>query len=218
VRVIVADDSGLFRDLLIETLTSHAHTVVAQAGTADELETAADTVACDVVVTDIRMPPTHTDDGLQAGLRIHDRHPDVGIILLSLHGELAYAAQLIQAVPRGAAYLLKERATGARELLDAVDRVTAGSVVIDPDLVTRLMTRPRTDNPLRQLTSRESEVLALMAEGPSNYAIARRLGVAQSTIEKHATAIFRKLQLDTEGTGDNARVRAVLSYLRYAGR
>jgi DNA-binding NarL/FixJ family response regulator len=129
--------------------------------------------------------------------------------------ELEYAEQLIQAIPRGVGYLLKERATSARELLDAIDRVADGAVVFDPDLVTRLIARPRADNPLHELTPRESEVLALMAEELGNHAIAKRLRLSRSTVEKHASAIFRKLRLDVEDAGDNARVRAVLSYLRH---
>jgi DNA-binding NarL/FixJ family response regulator len=216
VRVIVADDSGLFRDLLGQLLQGHGHRVVAQAASATELATAVDSVPCDLVLTDIRMPPTHTDDGLRASLSLHGRHPGVGVILLSQHGELEYAEQLIQAIPRGVGYLLKERATSARELLDAIDRVAAGAVVFDPDLVTRLIARPRADNPLHELTPRETEVLALMAEGLGNHAIAKRLRLSRSTVEKHASAIFRKLRLDVEDAGDNARVRAVLSYLRHS--
>jgi DNA-binding NarL/FixJ family response regulator len=222
VRVIVADDSGLYRDLLVHMLTGGGHEVVATARTADELMAVVEATAADIVLTDIRMPPTHTDDGLRAVLRIRERHPHLGVVLLSHHGEVEYAMQLVEAVPAGAGYLLKERATGAAELLDTIERVTAGGLVIDPEIVTRLMRRPRDDNPLRQLTERESQTLALMAEGLANTAIAARLKVTVSTVEKHATALFRKLCLSTDpgdpSGKDNARVRAVLVYLRFTGQ
>lgn len=215
--MILADDSGLFRDLLTHTLSGHGHQIVAEAATADDLVAAALAHDTDVVLTDIRMPPTWTDDGLQASLRIRAAKPGVGIVLLSHHGEADYAVRLLQDVSDRVAYLLKERATGARELLGALERVVAGDVVIDPSLVARLMNLQRSDHPLDQLTERETEVLALMAEGLSNAAIARRLHVTLSTVEKHATAVFRKLVIDAGDGGDNARVSAVLTYLRHRG-
>jgi DNA-binding NarL/FixJ family response regulator len=217
-RLIVADDSALFRELVAHTLASFGKQVVAQAATADELRAAVESTPCDVVLADIRMPPTHTDDGLQACLRIRESHPRLGIVLLSQYGEVEYATQLIEAVPDRVGYLLKERATGARELLDVVERVAAGGVVVDPMLVTRLMTRRRVDNPLDQLTTRESQVLALMAEGLGNTAISRTMAVTLSTVEKHATSVFRKLALEAADAGENARVSAVLTYLRHTGR
>jgi DNA-binding NarL/FixJ family response regulator len=220
-RVIVADDSGLYRDLVVQTLTSHGHEVVGEARSATELLVLVDAAQPDVVLADIRMPPTHTDDGLRAALCIRDRHPAVAVVLLSHHGEIEYAMQLAQALPDRAGYLLKERATGTRELLDAIDRAASGGLVIDPAIVAGLMNRSRADNPLRHLTARELQTLALMAEGLANTAIAARMNVRQSTVEKHASALFRKLggcaRLDATTGPDNARVRAVLMYLRYSG-
>jgi DNA-binding NarL/FixJ family response regulator len=222
VRVTVADDSGLYRDLLAGMLTGAGHEVTT-AATAPELLTVVDTTAPDMVLTDIRMPPTHTDDGLRAGLRLRERHPRIGVVLLSNHGEVAYALQLVNELRERAGYLLKERATGIRELLDTIDRVAAGGLVIDPAIVTLLISKRRPDNPLHLLTEREMETLKLMAEGLGNNAIARQLKVTISTVEKHATALFRKLGLGADpGSGsvsdENARVCAVLAYLRHSGQ
>jgi DNA-binding NarL/FixJ family response regulator len=221
-RVVVADDSGLYRDLLVHTLTDGGHQVVGAAGSADELLVLVDATLPDIVLADIRMPPTFTDDGVHAALRLRARHPTVGVVLLSYHGEIEYATRLVEALHDRAGYLLKERATGARELLDTIDRVAAGGVVIDPDIVARMLARPRVDNPLHELTERERETLSLMAEGLGNAAIARQMRVTVSTVEKHASALFRKLGVGADATmmvgEDNARVRAVLSYLRHTGR
>jgi DNA-binding NarL/FixJ family response regulator len=144
------------------------------------------------------------------------------VVLLSQHGEAEYAVQLVRELGSGVGYLLKERTTSARELVDAIRRVHEGGVVIDPDVVTRLIRRPRVDDPLADLTDREREALALMAEGHSNAAIARRMRIAVSTVEKHVTSVFHKLatSVDHEGPAgaDNARVRAVLTYLQHTGR
>jgi DNA-binding NarL/FixJ family response regulator len=220
--VIVADDSGLYRDLLVHTLISHGHLVIGQASSAGELTALADATPPDLVLSDIRMPPTHTDDGLRAVVDLRARHPGLGVILLSMYGEIEYAVALAQQLQERAGYLLKERATGATELLDTMDRVAAGGLVIDPDIVARLMSRPRADNPLQRLSERELEALRLMAEGLGNGAIAGRMRVTISTVEKHVTALLRKLDLRSDppgpATGDNARVRAVLAYLRHTGR
>jgi len=225
--VIVADDSGLYRDLLVRTLTACGLDVVGQAGSADEVVALVDAGPPDVVLLDIRMPPTHTDDGLQAARRIRARHPEVAVMLLSQHGEVEYAVELVQELACRVGYLLKERTTGASELLEAIERVAAGGVIIDPEVVTRLIRRPRVENPLRELTERELEALALMAEGHSNAAIAERMRISTSTVEKHATSLFHKLAMSPAGDGadgggptggDNARVRAVLTYLRHTGQ
>jgi DNA-binding NarL/FixJ family response regulator len=216
--VIIADDSGLYRDLLSHTLTSYGQSVVGEVGRADTLVDLVTSRACDVVLTDIRMPPTFSDDGLKACVQIRQRRPGVGIVLLSHHGEVDYAMRLLHDVPDRVGYLLKESATSALELLDTLERVVAGNVVMDPSLVARLMNQPRTDNPLDQLTQRERQVLALMAEGLGNVAIARAIHVTLSTVEKHATSVFRKLGIDVGESRENARVSAVLRYLRYTGR
>jgi DNA-binding NarL/FixJ family response regulator len=216
--VIVADDSGLYRDLLTHTLTSYGQEVVAEVGTADGLVAMVESTPCDAVLTDIRMPPTFTDDGLRACVQIRQRRPGIGVVLLSHHGEVDYAMRLLQEVPDRVGYLLKESATSALELLDALDRVVAGGVVMDPSLVARLMNQPRPDNPLEALTNREAEVLSLMAEGLGNVAIARAIHVTLSTVEKHATSVFRKLAIEVGESRENARVSAVLRYLRHTGR
>jgi DNA-binding NarL/FixJ family response regulator len=220
-RVTVAEDSGLYRDLLARALTAAGHRV-RTAGSAIELLALVDAAPPDVVLADIRMPPTYTDDGLRAALRIRERYPRVGVVLLSNHGEVTYAMQLVNTLRTRAAYLLKERATSTRELLDTIDRVAAGGLVVDPEIVALLMARPRTGNPLHTLTARELDTLKLMAQGLGNAAIARELNVTTSTVEKHATALFRKLGMSPESgatTGDeNARVHAVLMYLRHSGQ
>jgi len=221
VRVIVAEDVGLYRDMLVGTLAGAGLAVTGQAGTADEAVALVDSDPPDVVLMDIRMPPTYTDDGVRAALRIRSRHPGVAVVLLSQHGEAEYAVQLVRELERGVGYVLKERVAGAPELLDVIRRVAGGGVVIDPDVVMRLIRRPRVDDPLSQLTERERETLALMAEGHSNAAIATRMGIAVSTVEKHATSVFHKLATNLDGAelaGDNARVRAVLTYLQHTGR
>jgi DNA-binding NarL/FixJ family response regulator len=222
VRVTVAEDVGLYREMLVETLTGAGLAVVGQAGDADEVVALVDTDPPDVVLLDIRMPPTHTDDGVRAALRIRERHPDVGVVVLSQHGEAEYAVQLVRELGSGVGYLLKERTTSARELVDAIRRVHDGGVVIDPEVVGRLIRRPRVDDPLADLTEREREALALMAEGHSNAAIARRMRIAVSTVEKHVTSVFHKLATSVDHDGpagaDNARVRAVLTYLQHTGR
>ncbi|TMM35681.1 MAG: response regulator transcription factor [Actinobacteria bacterium] len=217
-RVTVAEDSGLYRDLLTRTLTAAGHRV-STAGSATELLTVVDATRPDMLLTDIRMPPTYTDDGLRAALRVRERYPRTGVVLLSNHGEVSYALQLVNTLRERAGYLLKERATGDRELLETLDRVAAGGLVIDPDVVALLVSRPRNDdNPLRALTARELDTLKLMAEGLGNTAIARRLRVTTSTVEKHATALFRKLGLGAPAADENARVSAVLTYLRHSGQ
>jgi DNA-binding NarL/FixJ family response regulator len=222
VRVIVAEDVGLYREMLVETLSGGGYVVAGQAGSADEVVALVDADPPDAVLLDIRMPPTYTDDGVRAALRIRERHPGVAVVLLSQHGEAEYAVQLVRELGSGVGYLLKERTASARELLDAIGRVAAGGVVIDPEVVTRLIRRPRAGDPLAELTQREREALALMAEGHSNAAIAGKMRIAMSTVEKHVTSVFHKLatSADPDGAagGDNARVRAVLTYLQHTGR
>lgn len=219
IRVVVAEDAGLIRDMLCRTLTEAGLIVTGAAGSADEAVILVDAAPPDIVLLDIRMPPTFTDDGLRAALRIRAAHPDIAVLLLSSYGEVEYATRLVESLPGRVGYLSKERTASAAELIDAVNRVVSGGVVIDPDLVTLLLRQRRADNPLDRLTDRELETLALMAEGRSNQAIAARMAIAVSTVEKHVTAVFRKLTLvwpDGEPSGgDNARVRAVLTYLRH---
>jgi DNA-binding NarL/FixJ family response regulator len=221
-RMIIAEDVGLYRDMLCQTLTGAGHEVVGLAGAADEAVALVDRYRPDVVLLDIRMPPTHTDDGLRAALQMRAGHPELAVLLLSSYGEVEYAVRLVEGLAARVGYLIKERTTSAPELLTAIDRVVAGGVLIDPDLIRRLMARSRADDPLRLLSERERETLALMAEGHSNTAIAKQMRIATSTVEKHANAVFRKLHLAPDpgqpAADANSRVRAVLTYLRHTGQ
>jgi len=215
---VIADDSILVREGIASLLRRAGVEVAGEVSSAPELLAAVAEHAPDAAIIDIRMPPTFSDDGLKACVQIRQRRPGVGIVLLSHHGEVDYAMRLLHDVPDRVGYLLKESATSALELLDTLERVVAGNVVMDPSLVARLMNQPRTDNPLDQLTQRERQVLALMAEGLGNVAIARTIHVTLSTVEKHATSVFRKLGIDVGESRENARVSAVLRYLRHTGR
>jgi DNA-binding NarL/FixJ family response regulator len=169
--------------------------------------------APDVVVVDIRMPPTHTTEGLDAARALARSHPSVGVLVLSAHVETTYALELVQSGAGGAGYLLKERVSDLDELADAVHRVAAGGLVVDPSVVAALVGRRRARNPLDDLTEREREVLAIMAEGRSNQAICRRLYLSPKTVESYVRSVFTKLGLQL-GTDDNRRVLAVLAFLR----
>jgi DNA-binding NarL/FixJ family response regulator len=213
VRVVVADDALLTREGIVHLLCNGGLDVVGEAGDADGLLREVRRTAPDVAIVDIKMPPTHTDEGLQAAQRIRDEHPDVGVLVLSQYLESSYAMRLLETHPAQVGYLLKERIFTASVLLDAVRRVHEGETVVDPTIVSSLFGRRRREDPLAELSPREREVLALVAEGLSNKAIAERLYVAERTVEAHVTAIFLKLRLG--GTADShRRVLAVLAFLR----
>ncbi len=220
-QVIVAEDVGLYREMLVHTLTGNGIEVVGQATDGEQVLELVAAHAPDVVLLDIRMPPTFTDEGLRAAVRIRRQWPDVAVVMLSNYGEVEYALELVNELTDSVAYLLKERVASAYQLLEAIDKVAHGGVVIDPEVVTRLIKRPRANNPLHELTGRELEALALMAEGHSNAAIARRMRIAVSTVEKYASSVFGKLavgsDLERPFGDDNVRVRAVLTYLRHSG-
>jgi DNA-binding NarL/FixJ family response regulator len=213
VRVVVADDSLLFREGLVGLLEARGLEVVAQVGYADELLDAVDALLPELVVVDIRMPPTHTNEGLLAALELRSRHPHVGVLVLSHHVESTYAAQLLADNPRGVGYLLKDRVTDLDEFVDALRRVGTGASVIDPEIVARLLARQRTNDLLATLTSRERQVLALMAEGRSNQAISDLLFLTAKTVETHVARIFAKLGL-VPAPSDHRRVLAAITYLR----
>ena len=214
-RVVIADDEVLLRDGLDRLLTEAGFDVVGKAGTARDLHREVGLAHPDVAIIDIKMPPTHTDEGLVAAQEIRASHPGVGVLVLSHYLESHYAMRLIQQHPGGAGYLLKERVSGVGVLADALVRVHEGECVIDPTIVSRLLGRARPASALAQLTERERQVLALMAEGRSNKAICERLFLGPKTVEGHVTHIFTKLGIG-ESADDHRRVLAVLSYLRSA--
>ncbi|RSM50848.1 DNA-binding response regulator [Amycolatopsis balhimycina DSM 5908] len=212
-RVMIADDAVLFREGVARVLAEAGFDVVAQVGDAASLLHRVREDPPDAVVVDIRMPPTHTTEGLDAARDLQERHPSVGVLVLSAHVEPHYALQLIESGARGTGYLLKERVADLDELTDAVRRVAAGGLVIDPSVVAQLVGRQRTRSPLDELTDRERDVLKVMAEGRSNQAICQRLYLSQKTVEAYVRSVFTKLGLH-QGADDNRRVLAVLTYLR----
>lgn len=213
IRVLLADDAVLLREALAAALASAGFDVVGQAGDVPGLLALVDRQRPDVVVVDVRMPPTHTTEGLEAARSIRARHPGVAILVLSQYVETRYAVDLIRDDPSGIGYLLKDRVMRVADLADAVRRVAGGGSVIDPEVVARLLGRQRNHSPLDELTRREREILGLMAEGRTNQAIADRLTLELKTVEGHVRAIFSKLGLEPT-TEDHRRVLAVLAYLR----
>ncbi len=212
-RVVVADDVMLTREGITRLLTDAGVDVVGQAGDAASLLRAVRMTQPDAAVVDIRMPPTHTDEGLVAAQQIRAEHPDIGVLILSQYIEPHYAMRLIEEHPERVGYLLKERVFDVANLIDALRRLADGETVVDPTIVARIFARKRLAGPLDELTTREREVLALVAEGLSNRAIATRLFVTERTVEAHVKQIFLKLGLNTD-PGSHRRVLAVLAYLR----
>jgi DNA-binding NarL/FixJ family response regulator len=210
-RVIVADDEALLRAGLVSLLERSGFTVVGECGNAVELVPLVRAQSPDVVVVDIRMPPTHTSEGLDAARVIRQELPDVGILVLSAHVDVEDAMELL-AGGRGIGYLLKSRVTDVADFIDTLRRIAKGGSVVDPALVQELVSGRRKDDPLAVLSPREVEVLALMAEGRSNAGIARRLWVTEGTVEKHVRSILTKLDLP-ETDDDHRRVRAVITFL-----
>ncbi|MFH8615661.1 response regulator [Streptomyces sp. NPDC017979] len=212
-RVILAEDSTLLREGLVRLLTEEGHDVLAAVGDGERLLVEVAREQPDVVVADVRMPPTHTDEGLRAALDIRARWPEVGVLVLSQYVEKRYAAELLSGEPGGVGYLLKDRVVEVDEFLDALERVARGRTAFDPEVVRRLLARSSdAKDPLSRLTARERDVLAEMAQGHANGAIAARLYVSQSAVEKHINAIFDKLELTRTG-GYSRRVVAVLRHL-----
>jgi len=212
VRVVVADDSTLLREGVVRLLEEAGIEVVGQAGDAEELMRKVRAHKPDVAVVDVRMPPTHTDEGLRAAREIRAELPDTAVLVLSQYVEVAYARELLAESAEGLGYLLKDRVADVTVLTDAVRRVGAGGSALDPEVVSQMLGRRRRDDPLEELTPREREVLGLMAEGRSNAAIAAELVVTERAVEKHVTGIFSKLDLPSSGE-DHRRVLAVLRFL-----
>lgn len=212
-RVIVAEDSPLLRDGLARLLADAGVEIAQTVADAATLRAAVDAEPPDIVVTDIRMPPTFTDEGLTAAIDIRARHPKVAVLVLSQYSEAAYAERLLRDGSTHVGYLLKDRVNDVTALHDAMTRVARGETVIDPEIIRTLVARPRQQNPLDRLTDREHLVLALMAEGRSNQGIGDRLHLSAKTVETHVGAIMTKLDLP-DTADDNRRVAAVVRYLR----
>jgi DNA-binding NarL/FixJ family response regulator len=214
VRIVIAEDAAVLRDGLVELLTRRGHEVVATVADGDALLAAvAANLPIDVAVVDIRMPPTFTDEGLRAAVTLRRDHPGLGVLVFSQYVETRYAVELLAGGAEGVGYLLKERVADVRDFVDALARVAGGGTVLDPEVVTALIGAGRRDGELETLTAREREVLALMAEGRSNTAIAEAVYLTQGAVEKNVTSIFAKLGLPPS-SGDHRRVLAVLRYLR----
>jgi DNA-binding NarL/FixJ family response regulator len=210
---VIADDAVLLREGLVRLVTEHGHEVAAAVGDGPSLVEAIVREKPDVSIVDVRMPPTHTDEGLRAAVEARRQVPGTPVLVLSQYVEVSYADDLLADRAGAVGYLLKDRVAAITEFLDALGRVAGGGTVLDPEVVAQLLVRRRRDDPLRELTAREREVLGLMAEGMSNTAIARKLVVSDGAVEKHVRNIFTKLQLPPDEE-QHRRVLAVLAYLR----
>jgi DNA-binding NarL/FixJ family response regulator len=212
VRVVIADDSRLVREGIASFLRGEGIEVVAQAENPEELIAAVDEHEPDVAIVDIRMPPTQTDEGIQAAHEIRRRHPEIGIVLLSQHVEVGVATQLLAESPQRLGYLLKDRVTDPADFAGSLGRVAGGGTALDPQVISGLLTDPQQAGPLGSLSPRERSVLELVAEGRSNKAIAERLAITQGAVQKHVSTIFTKLGLPA-GDADDRRILAVLAYV-----
>jgi len=212
-RVVIADDAVLLREGLVRLIEENGHTVVAAVGDGPSLVAAIAEHKPDVSIVDVRMPPSHTDEGLRAAVEARGLVPGSPILVLSQYVEIAYAEDLLADRAGAVGYLLKDRVSEVAEFLDGLQRVAQGATVLDPEVVGQLLVRRRRDDPLRNLTPREREVLGLMAEGRSNTAIARKIVVTEGAVEKHVRNIFTKLDLPPDDE-QHRRVLAVLAYLQ----
>jgi DNA-binding NarL/FixJ family response regulator len=214
-RIAIAEDSGLFRSSLALLLEASGAQVTASTSTGAELLATIAASPPDVVILDIRMPPSFTDEGIRTAAELRGIHPRTGILVLSTYAETRYASQLLETVSTGVGYLLKDNVIDATALMDSLARVAAGETVIDPTIVRRLLHRNRKPSKIDMLNERERAVLQRMAEGRSNLGIAKQLSLSARTVETHITSVFTKLGLD-QTDNDNNRVRAVLTFLRSA--
>jgi DNA-binding NarL/FixJ family response regulator len=212
VRVVIAEDLTLLREGLAALLSECGHEVVATVGDGDALVAAVEEHCPDLALVDVRMPPTQTDEGVKAAVEVRRTHPETSVLILSQYVEERYAAELLEGGGRGVGYLLKDRIADVETFLGAIERVACGGTVIDPEVISQLLVRRERDNPLDRLTPRETEVLALMAEGHTNASIVERLDISHSAVEKHVRKVFAKLSL-TDDDQHHRRVLAVLTYL-----
>ncbi|HJH12190.1 MAG TPA: response regulator transcription factor [Brevibacterium ravenspurgense] len=211
-RILIAEDSVLLREGLVRLLTDAGHDIVHTTGDATDLLGAVSAHEPDLAIVDVRMPPTFTDEGIRAAVLIRVQNPEVGVLVLSQYVEERYASDLIADNSGGFGYLLKDRVADVSDFLEAVDKVASGGTVLDPEVVSQIMVRSRRDTGIDQLSAREREVLALMAEGKSNSAIASALFLSAGAVEKHISSVFTKLGLSA-GADDNRRILAVLKFL-----
>jgi len=212
VRIVIAEDSALLRDGLTRLLTDHGHVVVGAIDDAVGLMQLVEREDAELVVLDVRMPPTHTDEGVRAALELRSQWPELPIVVLSQYVEENYASELLAGDLGGVGYVLKDRVTDVAQFVQTVERVAQGGTAVDPEVVSQLLARTRRQRPIAELTPRDREVLGLMAEGRSNIAIAEELVITQRAVEKHVKNIFQKLRLTPADT-DHRRVLAVLRYL-----
>ncbi len=213
-RILICEDSVLLREGLARLLEDAGHDVVAALPDATGLDAAVATSVPDLCILDVRLPPTHTDEGIRAALRLRDARPDLPVLVLSQYVEERYATELIAGRGGALGYLLKDRVADVRDFLDTVARIGAGATVFDPEVVAQLLGRRTRDERMQRLTDREATVLALIAEGRSNQAIAQALHISEGSVEKHITAVFQKLDLEPDDSG-NRRVLAALAHITY---
>lgn len=209
---MIAEDLTLLREGLAALLSECGHEVVATVGDGERLIAAVEEHCPDLALVDVRMPPTQTDEGVKAAVEVRRTHPETAVLILSQYVEERYAAELLEGGGRGVGYLLKDRIADVETFLGAIERVACGGTVIDPEVIAQLLVRRERDNPLDRLTPRETEVLALMAEGHTNASIVERLDISHSAVEKHVRKVFAKLSL-TDDDQHHRRVLAVLTYL-----
>jgi DNA-binding NarL/FixJ family response regulator len=216
VRILICEDSALLRAGLVRLLEDAGHEVVAAVPDAERIAEAVAAAAPELCILDVRLPPTWTDEGIRAALALRAADPDLAILVLSQYVEERYASDLIAARGGALGYLLKDRVADVAEFLDAVDRIGSGVTVLDPEVVAQLLSRRTRDERMQRLTDRESAVLALIAEGRSNHAIAQALHISEGSVEKHVTAVFQKLDLEQDESG-NRRVLATLAHIENSG-
>ncbi len=211
-RILICEDSVLLREGLVRLLEHSGHVVSAALPDTTELFSTLDTDMPDLAILDVRLPPTYSDEGIRAALQIRERYPELPLLVLSQYVEERYASELIATNSSSLGYLLKDRVADVTEFVESLEQIRSGGTILDPEVVAQLLTRTHHDNRMQRLTDRERTVLAAVAEGKSNQAIAELLHLSEASVEKHITAIFQKLELEADGTG-NRRVLAALAHI-----